>query len=51
MMEVPDRARTVSPDGRAVVFTLSIGGREVDGVIARDALAARAAACRYSSAP
>jgi Tol biopolymer transport system component len=37
-MEVPDRAPTVSPDGRAVVFTLSIRGREVEGVIARDAL-------------
>ncbi|SIT44956.1 conserved hypothetical protein [Paraburkholderia ribeironis] len=37
-MEVLDRAPTVSPDGRAVVFTLSIRGREVKGVMARDAL-------------
>jgi hypothetical protein len=37
-MEVVDRAAAVSPDGRAVVFTLSIRGREVEGAIARDAL-------------
>ncbi|MFM0341900.1 DUF1488 family protein [Paraburkholderia fungorum] len=37
-MEVLDRAPAVSPDGRAVVFTLSIRGREVEGAIARDAL-------------
>ncbi|MFM0557571.1 DUF1488 family protein [Paraburkholderia sediminicola] len=37
-MEVLDRAPAVSPDGRAVVFMLSIRGREVEGAIARDAL-------------
>jgi Tol biopolymer transport system component len=37
-MEVPDRAPAVSPDGRTVVFMLSIRGREVEGAIARDAL-------------
>jgi hypothetical protein len=37
-MEVPDRAPAVSPDGRAVVFMLSVRGREVEGAIARDAL-------------
>jgi Protein of unknown function (DUF1488) len=37
-MEVPDRAAAVSPDGRAVVFTLSVRGREVEGAVARDAL-------------
>ena len=37
-MEVLDRAPAVSPDGRAVVFTLSVRGREVEGAIARDAL-------------
>ncbi|MFM0069115.1 DUF1488 family protein [Paraburkholderia aspalathi] len=37
-MEVLDRAPVVSPDGRAVVFMLSIRGREVEGAIARDAL-------------
>ncbi|WP_120295032.1 DUF1488 family protein [Paraburkholderia sp. BL23I1N1] len=37
-MEILDRAPAVSPDGRAVVFTLSIHGREVEGAIARDAL-------------
>ncbi|MGF6998292.1 hypothetical protein [Paraburkholderia sp. GAS32] len=37
-MEVLDRAPAVSPDGRAVVFMLSIRGREVKGAIARDAL-------------
>jgi hypothetical protein len=37
-MEVLDRAAAVSPDGRAVVFMLSIRGREVEGAIARDAL-------------
>jgi hypothetical protein len=37
-MEVLNRAPAVSPDGRAVVFMLSIRGREVEGEIARDAL-------------
>jgi hypothetical protein len=37
-MELLDRAPAVSPDGRAVVFMLSIRGREVKGAIARDAL-------------
>ncbi|AXF16853.1 DUF1488 family protein [Paraburkholderia caledonica] len=37
-MEVLNRAPAVSPDGRAVVFMLSIRGREVEGAIARDAL-------------
>ncbi|MFM0694611.1 DUF1488 family protein [Paraburkholderia graminis] len=37
-MEVLDRVPAVSPDGRAVVFVLSIRGREVEGAIARDAL-------------
>jgi hypothetical protein len=37
-MDVPDRAAAVSPDGRVVVFMLSIRGREVEGVVARDAL-------------
>ncbi|PRX92661.1 DUF1488 family protein [Paraburkholderia sp. BL25I1N1] len=37
-MEVPDHAAAVSPDGRAVVFTLSVRGREVEGAVARDAL-------------
>jgi hypothetical protein len=37
-MEVLDRAPTVSPDGRAVVFTLSISGCKVEGVVTRDAL-------------
>jgi hypothetical protein len=37
-MEVPDRAAAVSPDGRAVVFTLSVRGRVVEGAVARDAL-------------
>ncbi|XUW93149.1 DUF1488 domain-containing protein (plasmid) [Burkholderia sp. M6-3] len=37
-MEVLDLAPVVSPDGRAVVFMLSICGREVEGAIARDAL-------------
>jgi hypothetical protein len=37
-MDVPDRAPAVSPDGRVVVFMLSIRGREVEGAIARDAL-------------
>jgi Protein of unknown function (DUF1488) len=36
-MEVPDRAAAVSP-GHAVVFTLSVRGREVEGAVARDAL-------------
>jgi hypothetical protein len=33
-----ERAPAVSPDGRLVVFMLSIRGREVEGAIARDAL-------------
>jgi hypothetical protein len=37
-MEVSDRAVAVSPDGRAVVFTLSVRGREIEGAVARDAL-------------
>lgn len=37
-MQVLDRAPAVSPDGRTVVFMLSIHGREVEGAIARDAL-------------
>lgn len=37
-MEVLDRAPAVSPDGRAVVFTLSVRGHEVEGTITRDAL-------------
>ncbi len=37
-MEVLDRARAISPDGRAVVFMLSTRGREVEGAVARDAL-------------
>ncbi|MFM0368190.1 DUF1488 family protein [Paraburkholderia aspalathi] len=37
-MEVLDRPPAVSPDGRAVVFMVSIRGREVEGAIARDAL-------------
>ncbi|MFL9998074.1 DUF1488 family protein [Paraburkholderia sediminicola] len=37
-MEVHDPAVAVSPDGRAVVFTLSVRGREVEGAVARDAL-------------
>jgi hypothetical protein len=37
-MEVPDRAVAVSPDGRAVVFTLSVRGREVEGAVTREAL-------------
>ncbi|WP_168787363.1 DUF1488 family protein [Paraburkholderia aromaticivorans] len=37
-MDVPDRAAAVSPDKRAVVFTLSVRGREVEGAVARDAL-------------
>jgi hypothetical protein len=37
-MEVLDRAPAVSPDGRAVVFMLSIRGREVECAVARDAL-------------
>jgi hypothetical protein len=37
-MEVLDRAAAVSPDGSAVVFMLSIRGREVEGAIARGAL-------------
>jgi hypothetical protein len=39
-MEVHDRAAAVSPDGRAVVFMLSIRGREVECAVARDALEA-----------
>jgi hypothetical protein len=37
-MEVVDRAAAVSPDGRAVVFMLSIRGREVECAVAREAL-------------
>jgi hypothetical protein len=37
-MEVPDRAAAVSSDGRAVVFTLSVRGRVVEGAVAREAL-------------
>ncbi|MFM0306073.1 DUF1488 family protein [Paraburkholderia sediminicola] len=37
-MEVLDCAPVVSPDGRTVVFMLSIRGRAVEGAIARDAL-------------
>ncbi|WP_143327253.1 DUF1488 family protein [Paraburkholderia hospita] len=37
-MEVLDHVPAVSPDGRAVVFMLSIRGREVEGAIAREAL-------------
>ncbi|MFM0503514.1 DUF1488 family protein [Paraburkholderia caffeinilytica] len=37
-MEVLDRAPTVSPDGRTVVFILSTRGREAECAIARDAL-------------
>lgn len=37
-MEVLDRAAAVSPDGRAVIFTLSIRGREVECAVAREAL-------------
>ncbi|WP_120292456.1 DUF1488 family protein [Paraburkholderia sp. BL23I1N1] len=35
---VDDCAAAVSPDGRAVVFTLSVRGRVVEGAVARDAL-------------
>ena len=37
-MEVHEPAAAVSPDGRAVVFKLSVRGREVEGAVARDAL-------------
>ncbi|RFU44534.1 DUF1488 family protein [Paraburkholderia sp. DHOC27] len=37
-MEVLDRMATVSPDGRAVVFTVTIRDRDVECTIARDAL-------------
>jgi hypothetical protein len=37
-MEVLDRAAAVSPDGRAVMFMLSIRGREVECAVAREAL-------------
>ena len=37
-MQALDRAPAVSPDGRAVVFMLSIRGREVEGAVAREAL-------------
>lgn len=37
-MEVLDRTPAVLPDGRAVVFMLSIRGREVEGAVARAAL-------------
>jgi hypothetical protein len=36
-MDVLDRAPAVSPDGRAVVFIVSLRGRDVEGTIARDA--------------
>ncbi|MFL9937056.1 DUF1488 family protein [Paraburkholderia sp. RL18-103-BIB-C] len=36
-MEILDRAPAVSPDGRAVVFMLSVRGREVEGAVERDA--------------
>ncbi|NPT61108.1 DUF1488 family protein [Paraburkholderia elongata] len=36
--EVLDRAPVVSPDGRVVIFTLSICGREVEGAVDCDAL-------------
>lgn len=37
-MEVLDRAAAVSPERRAVIFTLSIRGHEVECAVARDAL-------------
>lgn len=37
-MDVLDRAAIVSPDGRSVTFTLSAGGRLIEGVIDRAAL-------------
>ncbi|MBK5122170.1 DUF1488 family protein [Burkholderia sp. R-69980] len=37
-MEVLDRTPAVSPDGRVVVFMLSIRGREVEGAVSRDVL-------------
>ena len=37
-MEVLDRAPAVSPDGRAVVFTVKIRDRDVECTIVRDAL-------------
>ena len=37
-MEVLDRAAAVSPDGRVVVFMLSVCGRVVEGAVARVAL-------------
>ncbi|KAA1004371.1 DUF1488 domain-containing protein [Paraburkholderia panacisoli] len=37
-MQVLDRVPAVSPDGHAVVFMLSIRGREVEGAVALDAL-------------
>jgi hypothetical protein len=39
-MEVLDCAAAVSPDGRAVIFTLSVRGRSVEGAVARAALEA-----------
>ncbi|WP_166656358.1 hypothetical protein [Paraburkholderia sp. BL10I2N1] len=39
--EVLDRAPAVSPDGRAIVFMLSIRGREVEVAVARNALKAQ----------
>ncbi|CAB3808588.1 hypothetical protein LMG28614_06841 [Paraburkholderia ultramafica] len=39
-MEVLDLAAAVSPDRRAVVFMLSIRGREIECAVARDALEA-----------
>ncbi|MEZ0606015.1 DUF1488 family protein [Paraburkholderia sp. IW21] len=37
-MDVLDHAVAVSHDGRSVTFTLSAGGRQIEGVIDRTAL-------------
>lgn len=37
-MDVLDHAAVVSPDGRCVTFTMSTGGRQIEGVIERGAL-------------
>lgn len=37
-MQVSDYAVAVSPDGRAVIFTLSTRGREVEAAVACEAL-------------